>query len=654
MFRLIRPRLLLAAIALFTAAEAQAAEYDLVLAPATVTTAGRPGPAITVNGQIPGPTLHFREGETATVRVTNNLKDTSSVHWHGILLDSKEDGVPGFNGFVGIKPGQTYTYSFPLRQAGTYWYHAHSATQEQAGHYGAIVVDPPNGPVVKTDRDYVLVFSESSAEDPERILGNLKVDPSYYNTGRRTVGDFFRDAGKFGFQAAWRDRANWGRMRMNPTDISDVSGYVLLANGKPAEANETFLFTPGQSVKLRLVNSSAMTFLDVRIPGLKMTVVAADGRDVVPVTVDELRISVAETYDVVVEPKADQAFTIFAESIDRRGYARATLATRAGDSGPIPAMRPRAILTMAEMGTMGGMAGMDMSGGHDHGAPAAAPVPGAAPAPEHHHHGAPSAQDKAADSSAAAQSGGDMAGMDMSGGGHAHHQAASPSAGEMDMTPEEHAAMMGDAALPKIDYGMGKPTAGHGMSELSPEGTLDGSGRVFGWANGAPAGSRVLSYNDLRALTPNADSRPPDREIVVRLGGDMERFVWTLNGKTFGEDQPIRLRYGERVRMTFINETMMAHPMHLHGMFMQLENGQPADLLPDKHVVTVAPGRTASVLITANELGEWAFHCHLLYHMEAGMMQQVVVAREDGSMGPSAAPPAAHDHHDHAGHGGAQ
>ncbi|NEX91242.1 copper resistance system multicopper oxidase [Caulobacter sp. 17J65-9] len=638
-----RTRLLLATCAALALAPAAfAAEYDLVIDKRTVTITGEPSEAITVNGQVPGPTLRLREGETATIRVTNRLDEETSVHWHGLLLDGKVDGVPGFNGFQGIKPGETYTYTFPVIQSGTYWYHAHSVTQEQAGHYGSIVIDPAEGPKIKTDRDYVVVFSEFTREDPERILRNLKVDPGYYNYRKRTVGDFFRDAKKFGLGAAIKDRKAWGSMRMDPTDIADVAKYTFLVNGKAPESNETLIFRPGEKVRLRFINASAMTYFDVRIPGLKMTVVAADGRDVEPVPVDEFRLAVAETYDVIVEPETEQAFTVFAESIDRSGYARATLAPREGMTGEIPAIRPRALLTMSEMGH--GMSGMDHGGmdhsamGHDAAAPAG-DMQGMDHAAMGHGSGAPAASGHE--------------GMDHSAMGHG---AAAPAD---DMQGMDHAAMgHGDPSdalatdYPKVDYGMGRPGMDHGMGELAPEGTLDGAGNVMGWSSGAPWGAKVLSYADLRSAEPQKDIRAPEREIVVRLGGNMERYIWTLNGKKYGEAEPIQLRYGERVRMTFINETMMAHPMHLHGMFVQLENGQPAERLPDKHVVSVAPGRSYSVLISADAAGEWAFHCHLLYHMESGMMQKVVVARlGETPPQPDAAPE--HGGHDHA-HGAAQ
>jgi FtsP/CotA-like multicopper oxidase with cupredoxin domain len=664
----------LAALAVFAALPASAGEYALVIEERVVNITGKPAKKITINGTIPGPALRFKEGEEVVVRVTNRLKESTSVHWHGLILPPEQDGVPGFNGFPGIKPGETFTYRFPIQQSGTYWYHAHSATQEQSGHYGPLIIEPARAPSAPADREHIVLLSEFTREDPERIIGNLKVDPGFYNYSKRTVPDFFRDARKFGFRAALRDRRAWGRMRMDPTDIADVADYTFLVNGKPAAANETLLFRPGERVKLKFINAAAMTYFDVRIPGMKMTIVAADGRDVEPVTVDEFRFAVSETYDVIVEPKAEQAFTVFAESVDRSGYARATLAPREGLTAPIPPMRPRALLTMAEMGhNMEGMdhgamdhGSMDHSamghGAMDHSAhgatPAAKPVDHSKMSAEEHaamgHGPAPAPAGGAVDHSR--MSAADPAAM---GHGPAPVTAAADHAG---MSAADHAAMghgPAPTALPKVDYGMGRAMDMAGMDHggggmdaaaLAPEGEFDGSGRVFGWASGAPHGSRVLSYADLRSHAPQPDLRPAEREITVRLGGNMERYIWTLNGAKFGEASPIALRYGERVKLTFVNETMMAHPMHLHGMFMQLDNGQPVDRVPDKSVVSVAPGKTYSVLITADQAGEWAFHCHLLYHMESGMMQKVVVARL-GEAAPAA--PARKGKPDpHAGHGG--
>jgi CopA family copper-resistance protein len=561
----------LAAAALLFATAAEAAEYRLVVNEATVTVDGRPAQAIAINGSIPAPILRFREGEEAVVHVTNRLDEPTSIHWHGLILPAREDGAPGFSGFRAIQPGETYTYRIPIRQNGTYWYHSHSAGQEQAGMYGAIVIEPKEAAAVRADRDHVVVFSDFTRERPAAILKNLKADHGYYNRGKRTVGDFFRDARKFGLGAAVADRKAWGEMRMDATDFADVSGYTFLVNGKGPQAHGTLLFRPGEKVRLRFVNASAMSYLDLRIPGLQMTVVAADGRDVHPVVVDEIRMAVGETYDVLVEPTEERAYALVAEPIDRSGYALAALAPREGMSAPTPQRRPRALLTMADMGAHGGAHG----GGHA----------GHAAATDHSAHG----------------------GMD-----HSAHQAPSAPAAPAPVdhsahTPEQHAAHLQAAAAP------------------GAEGT-DGSGRTLGWGSGFPAGAKVLSYADLRPLKPQTDTRAPSRDIVVRLTGDMNRYVWTLNGRKFSEAEPVRLNYGERVRLTFVNETMMAHPMHLHGMFFQAETGPDGATLPDKHVLSVEPGKTASVLLTADAPGEWAFHCHLLFHMSAGMMTRLVVA----------------------------
>ena len=673
--------LLLTATILGTGA-ASARSYDLVIDRQKVEVEpGRKDMAITLNGGITGPVLHFTEGETATIRVTNHLKETTSIHWHGLLVPGGKDGSPGFNGFAGIKPGETYTYTFNLRQTGTYWYHAHSATQEQAGQYGALIIDPKSGSdiAVKTDRDQVVLLSEHTRTDPERILRNLKGDSGYYNFTKRTTPEFFRDVGKFGLKKTLADRRAWNTMRMDPTDIADVGNYTLLVNGLPSDRNPSFHFTPGEKVRLRIINGSAMSFMDVRMPGLTMTVVAADGRAVEPVKVDEFRIGVAETYDVVVEPKDDRAYPLWVETLDRKASALAALAPRDGMTVTTPAPRPRQVLLMSEMGSMGGMAmggkpgkavagmaGMDTSAGS---------MPG---------------MDMSPAKATTAKSGGEMAGMDMT---QAKGTAAKPDAAMagtdttggsmagMDMGGKTTAKaataaleLVGSAVVapgsgsrtpyPRIDYGMGADTtapmngmamsdgglpgmtgssdsmagmAGMSMPALAREGQTDGSGRVFGWATGAPYGARVLSVRDLRSLTPQHDTRAPTRDIVIKVSGNMERYIWTLNGAKFGEAPPIKVDFGERVRITFVNETMMAHPMHLHGMFFQVENGQPMDRLPDKNVVTVAPGKTQSILLTADEAGEWPLHCHLLYHMESGMMQKLVVAsvaKPDGSPGP--------------------
>jgi len=512
----------LLAFLLILSGYAQAAEYSLDIRRENVNITGKAVEKITVNGSIPGPVLQWTEGEDVTIHVTNHMKEATSVHWHGILLEGAMDGVKDFNGYPGIAPGTTFTYRFTLRQHGTYWYHAHTDGQEQDGLYGALIVHPKTQ-ATDADRDYVMVLSDFSNEDSSQIQANLKKSAEYYNRYHLTLSDFFREVKEKGFQKAWRNALDWGHMRMSPTDLADVSGYTFLINGKKPEENWTGLFKPGERVKLRLINASAMSFFDVRIldtgrTRLKMTVVATDGRSVEPVTVDELRFGVAETYDVIVTPTEDKAYTFVAEPIDRTGFAIATLAPQEGMTGITPAQRPRALLTMVDMGM-------------DH----------------------------------------DMSGMDHS--------------------------------------------------------TMDHSQMTSGWKKtGTPKGHKALSYADLRSAGTQVDTREPQRTIEVRLGGNMERYLWTINDKKFEEAEPIQLTLGERVRLTFINESMMAHPMHLHGMFVQLENGQPAGKMPDKTVVIVAPGDSYSVLLTADEPGEWAFHCHLLNHMMSGMMTKVVVA----------------------------
>ena len=658
---------------------------------------GRRDTVVTLNGSVPGPVLRFREGDNITVNLRNELPEMTAIHWHGLLVPGHHDGAPGFNGFPGIAAGETYTYNFTLRQSGTYWYHSHASTQEQAGQYGALIIDPKDGPDVAVDREHVILLTEHTPEDPERIIRNLKADAGYYNWNKRTTPELLRDAGKFGLGKTLSDRAAWGRMRMDPTDIADVSNYTLLVNGLPTARKPFFEMKKGEKVRLRFINGSAMSFMDVRIPGLTMTVIAADGRAVEPVKVDEFRMAVAETYDVLVEPTEDRAFPLWVETIDRRANALAVM-------GPAPGMpveasqpRPMQILMMSEMGhAMGNPAQPAAShAGHQmaatdpdtallnaaaerqpHATPDRAGMPPAASActPEHAamgHCAMPAAAPQAEPKSECSA---EHAAM-----GHCTMPQAPPPAPPQDSScPPEHAAMghctpkppaqsgperigtavpaaavPGGTAFPRVDYGYGAdPMAGmdhskmnHAMTELAREGDVDGSGRVFGWATGAPYGARVLSMRDLVAAKPNPDARAPTREIVIRITGNMERYMWSLNGKPFGEAPPVDVQFGERVRITFVNETMMAHPMHLHGMFFEIENGAPADRMPEKNVIAVAPGRTQSVILTANEPGEWPLHCHLLFHMDSGMMKKLIVANVGPA--PGDAPADAHQHKAH-------
>lgn len=519
-------------------------ELDLAVERTRITVDGVTSNGISIGGSIPGPTLRWREGEEVVIRVTNRLDEPTSIHWHGLLLAGVMDGAPGFNGFVAIEPNATYTYRFRLRQSGTYWYHSHSSSQEQAGMYGAIVIEPARPETMTFARDYVVLLSDHSQESPRAIFRNLRAREGYYNRGQRSFIDFLRDSRRDGLGATIRDRMDWGDMRMDPTDLADVTGYQFLVNGKGRDDNWTGLFNPGERVRLRFINGSAMTIFDVAMPDLRMVVIAADGMPVLPAPADEFRIGIGETYDVLVTPPAARAYTIMAEPIDRSGFARGTLAPRQGMAGPIPALRPRTVLTMADMGMAHG--GMDMGGGSNAHA------------------------------------------------GHAMPQPATPS---------------------------GNPHAGHAMP--APGAAPDG--RAQGWEfAGTPPGKRALRYADLRSTVARNNAPAPSREIVVRLTGQMNRYIWTIDGRPFGMEHPIRTREGERVRIRFVNETMMAHPMHLHGMFMELENGA-GNRLPYKHVVLVRPGAAASVLLTADEVGDWPFHCHLLYHMEAGMMTRFIV-----------------------------
>jgi CopA family copper-resistance protein len=497
---------------------------------------GRPRHATAINGQVPGPILRWREGDTVTLAVTNRLSVPTSIHWHGIRTPSPMDGVPGLS-FADIPPGETFVYRFRVDQSGTYWYHSHSGFQEQTGLYGPLVIDPAAGSAYAFDRDYVVMLSDWSDESPDTIVSNLKFQSDYYNYHRRTLGTFLDDVRRQGLGETISDRVEWGQMRMSPTDILDVSGatYTYLLNGHPPAANWTALFRPGERVRLRFINGSSMSIFDVRIPDLPMTVVQSDGNDVEPVTVDQFRIGTAETYDVIVEPHQDQAFTILAQALDRTGFARGTLAPRAGMSAAVPPLDPRPMRTMADMG-MGDMPGMAMN------------------------HGA-----------------------------------------------------MGDSGASDLEGRVGVDNVAMMAMDRSSE-PLDG----------VPSGPRVLSYRALRAIKPGNDPRPPGREITLHLTGNMERFMWGFDGKKFSEAGPIVLERGERVRFILINDTMMDHPIHLHGLWSEVENGQDT-YRPYKHTLLVRPGERLSFLVNADEPGRWAFHCHLLYHMEMGMFREVRV-----------------------------
>ncbi|MEW9902227.1 copper resistance system multicopper oxidase [Pseudomonas putida] len=558
-------------------------EFDLYIADLPVNITGAARTAMAINGSLPGPILRWREGDTVTLRVRNRLKQDTSIHWHGIILPANMDGVPGLS-FHGIAPDGMYEYRFKVQQNGTYWYHSHSGLQEQVGVYGALVIDAKEPEPFTYDRDYVVMLSDWTDEDPARVLSKLKKQSDYYNFHKRTVGDFVDDVSEMGWSAAMADRKMWAQMKMSPTDLADVSGYTYtyLMNGQAPDGNWTGLFKPGEKIRLRFINGSAMTYFDVRIPGLKMTVVAADGQHVDPVSVDEFRIAVAETYDVIVEPEDAQAYTIFAQSMDRTGYSRGTLAVREGLQAPVPAVDPRPLISMSDMGMdHGSMAGMDHSqmAGMDHSSMAGM---------DH--------------SQMAGMDHGSMAGMD-------HSQMAGMDHGSMagmDGAMQTHPAS--ETNNPLVD-----------MQTMTPTPKLNDPG--IGLRNN---GRRVLTYADLRSTFADPDGREPGRTVELHLTGHMEKFAWSFDGIKFSDAEPLRLRYGERLRITLVNDTMMTHPIHLHGMWSDLED-EHGNFMVRKHTIDIPPGSKRTYRVTADALGRWAYHCHLLFHMEMGMFREVRV-----------------------------
>ena len=611
-------------------------EFDLFIGETPVNITGSPRTAMTINGSLPGPLLRWREGETVTLRVKNRLEQDTSIHWHGIILPANMDGVPGLS-FHGIAPDGMYEYKFKVHQNGTYWYHSHSGLQEQAGVYGPIVIDSKEPEPFQYNRDYVVMLTDWTDEDPGRVMAKLKKQSDYYNHHKRTVGDFIDDVSKQGWSAAVADRKMWAEMKMNPTDLADVSEdtYTYLMNGQAPNGNWTGIFKPGEKLRLRFINGSAMSYFDVRIPGLKMTVVAADGQYVQPVSVDEFRIAVAETYDVIVEPATEEAYTIFAQSMDRTGYARGTLAVREGLKAPVPAIDPRPLLTMDDMG-MGGMAGMDHGsmagmGGGDM-------KPGDMSGMAGMDHSKMQGMDQGDMTGMTGMGSGDMtnmAGMDhskMAGmdkgdmsnmAGMDHSKMAGMDKGDMsDMAGMDHSQMAGMG-------GMGGEMQSHPASEtnnplvdmqaMNPTPKLNDPG--IGLRNN---GRRVLTYSDLKSTFQDPDGREPNRTIELHLTGHMEKFSWSFNGIKFSDAEPLRLKYGERLRITLVNDTMMTHPIHLHGMWSDLED-ENGKFMVRKHTIDMPPGTKRSYRVTADALGRWAYHCHLLFHMEMGMFREVRV-----------------------------
>ena len=559
--------------------ELRGTQFDLTYTSHPVNITGKPRFATAINGSLPAPTLRWREGDTVTLRVHNQMAVDTSIHWHGIILPSNQDGVPHISdGFSGIEPGETFTYRFPVIQSGTYWYHSHSAFQEQTGSYGAIVIEPREPDPVAYDREHTIVLSDWSDEDPSHIYANLKKLSDYYNRRERTVGDLFDDIKARGIKATWNQRGMWNDMRMSDRDISDVTGYTytFLMNGVAPADGWLGLFKKGEKVRLRIINAAAMTFFDVCIPGLKLTVVASDGQNIEPVTVDEIRLGVAETYDVIVEPEDDTAYTVFAQAIDRSGYARGTLTPDPALTAIVPEMDPAPLLGHGDMGMSMEAMGMDM-GSRDMGST------------EHSK----------------------MSGMDQNG----------MKCGGMKM------AAPGNYGTGKAGFGSAEPII-HARTEFgpqvdmradAPEYRLDDPG--IGLRNN---GRHVLTYGEIKNLYPTPDPREPGREINLHLTGNMSRYMWSMNGIRFADAEPLKLKYGERVRINLINDTMMNHPIHLHGLWSNLETGEPGRI-PRKHTVIVQPGGKASYLVTADAMGGWAYHCHLLYHMP-GMFRKVEVS----------------------------
>jgi CopA family copper-resistance protein len=543
------------------------ADITLRIARQTMRVDGKVSRAIGINGTIPGPLVRLKEGQQARLTVVNDLDEESSIHWHGLILPFHMDGVPGVS-FPGIRARSTFVYEFPVVQAGTYWYHSHSGLQEQIGHYGPLIIDPRDADPVAYDREHVIVLSDHSRLSPEAIFRKLKVDPGHFNRQRQTLGGLLA-----GEDQPLEERIEWGAMRMDPTDVADVNGstYTFLINGHGPQDNWTALFAPGERVRLRIVNASAMSIFNVRIPGLSMTIVQADGLNVVPLPVDEFQIGVAETYDVIVTPAADRAYSFIAEVNDRSGMARATLAPRAGMTAEVPPLRKRPLATMKDMG-MGAMAG-----GGD-----------AACAPEH----AAMGHCTPADTAPAT----DHAAMGHGAGGMEH------SMRDFSVAPQVKRDPSVQTISPMPVDRMGEP--GQGLEDV---------------------GHKVLTYRDLVALERNPDLRAPSRSLDIHLTGNMERFMWSFDGvKMSDHHEPIPFIEGERVRVNLINDSMMVHPIHLHGHFFELVTGK-GDRAPRKHTVIVQPGGIATFDFTADALGDWAFHCHLLYHMHAGMMRVVSV-----------------------------
>ena len=571
-------------------APAMAGEYSLTVDPVQIDTGEFTRQGIGYNGASPGPVLRFKEGEDVVIRVKNNLSEQTSIHWHGLILPYEQDGVPGIS-YAGIAPGETFAYRFPIVQNGTYWFHSHSRFQEPDGAFGAIVIEPKKREPFRYDREYVVQLTDAHPHAGSRIMRNLKMSSDYYNRKQQTIFDFFSEAWEKGLSTTFEDRMMWGDMRMMPNDIEDMQGFTPLINGRSSLQNWTGEFKPGERIRLRFINSSAMTYFDIRVPGLEMTVVQADGNNVQPVTVDEFRIAVAETYDIIVQPAEDKAYAVFAESMGRTASVRGTLAPRDGMAAAIPELRKDPRLTMADMGMdHGNMAGMDHSS-----------MPGMA------------------QGNMPGMAQGNMSGMD-------HSSMPGMAQDNMPGMAQDNMPGMDHSNMPGMDH-----SAMAGAAKNADSFYATGSGLLPSAADG----NKFLSYSDLKAQKPLYVEREATREIELRLTGNMERYIWSINGVKYKDAEPLRLQYGERVRFKFVNETMMTHPMHLHGMWSILDNGN-GKWNPVKHTISVAPGTTVYTETEVDAPGQWAFHCHLSYHADSGMFRKVVV--EGGPTAAAASP----------------
>ncbi|WP_444942885.1 copper resistance system multicopper oxidase [Microbulbifer sp. ZKSA006] len=541
--------------------------FDLSIGSRRVNLTGRERQALTINSNLPAPILRWREGDIVTLDVHNRLPHSASLHWHGVRVPSDMDGEPGLS-FGGIQPGQVFRYRFPLRQSGTYWYHSQSGLQQQRGLYGAIVIDPLSPEPFSYERDYVVVLSDWSDESPQTIYTHLKKDPYYYNKQQRTTADLWREVHAKGLAQTWRDRHQWNWKQISDHNISLVTGetYTYLINGQTPEANWTALFKPGERVRLRLINTASMTLFDLRIPGLKMKVVAADGQNIEPISVDELRIGNGETYDVIVEPQSEQAYSIFAQSMDRSGYARGTLTSDIRLRAEIPTMDHRPILSRQDLGLTEKPA---ETGAH---------FKTHRTTQDENHSSSPSATAT---------------------GGWFHENLAAAGLGSnspIAHQPSEYSFRV-DHRAQAPENGITDP--GIGLREHQQR-----------------YNRRVLTYADLRSANPTQDRREPQRELQLHLTGNTERYLWSINGETFHDASPLQFRHQERLRITLVNDTPFPQPMHLHGLWSELESGD-GEYLPLKHTVIAQPGSSISYLVSADTYGRWALHSQMLYQRSA-------------------------------------